>query len=350
MSRNRILAVTALGLLMAGPALAQQSEGFYVGAGIGANKASDEDYSTAAGSAKAEYDWDWAGLGSLGYALGNGFRVEGELSHRGADIDKVGGAAGSGELDATALMANLLYDIPTGTAFKPYLGFGLGAVRLNADNVRTVAGSTLDDDDTVLGMQGIAGLGYAITPQLDLFGQYNVMKTQDPEMRLVNGTAVSGDYMSHTFFIGLRYAFNPPAPPPAPAPAAQVAAPAPAPQPAPPPPPPADIVRTYIVFFDWDSAAILPAARDTITQAVENAKKGGVSRLVLTGHADTSGTNRYNQALSERRARNVQAEMQSQGLNSVSYSVQAKGETEPLVPTADGVREPQNRRVEIVLQ
>lgn len=347
MSKKHILAATALGILLTAPAMAQ-SEGFYVGGGLGANQASDGDYTVPTGSANAEFDWDWAGLGSLGYALGNGFRVEGELSYRGSEVDTIGGANGSGDVDATALMANLLYDIPTGTAFKPYLGVGVGAVRLNYDNVSTIAGSILDDDDTVLGMQGILGLGYAMTSQLDLFGQYNVMRTQDPEMRLVNGTAVSGDYMSHAFFVGLRYSFAPPPPPP-PAPVAQVAAPAPAPQPAP-PPPPADIVRTYIVFFDWDSDAILPAARDTITQAVENAKKGGVTRLVLTGHADTSGTTRYNQAISERRARNVQAEMQTQGLTAVSYTVLAKGETEPLVPTGDGVREPQNRRVEIVLQ
>lgn len=348
MSKKHILAATALGILLAAPAMAQ-GEGFYVGAGIGSSLVSDGNYNTATTSQKGEFDWDWAGLGTLGYGLGNGFRIEGELSHRTSDVDKIAGVNATGDADATGLFANLLYDIPTGTAFKPYLGAGLGAVRVDADGVSTVAGSSLNDDDTVLGIQGILGLGYAVTSQLDLFGQYNLMRTEDPDMRLANGTAVSGDYTSHAFFVGLRYSFAPPAPPP-PAPVAQVAAPAPAPQPAPPPPPPADIVRTYIVFFDWDSDVILAAARDTITQAVANAKKGGVTRLVLTGHADTSGTTRYNQAISERRARNVQAEMQSQGLTAVSYTVMAKGETEPLVPTADGVREPQNRRVEIVLQ
>ncbi len=348
MSTNRILTATALGILLAAPAMAQ-SEGFYVGAGVGTSIVSDGDFNTPAVSQKGEFDWDWAGLGTLGYAFGSGFRMEGELSHRTSDVDKIAGANATGDADASSLFVNMLYDIPTGTAFKPYLGAGIGAVRVDYDGVATVAGSSLNDDDTVLGMQGILGLGYAVTSQLDLFGQYNIMRTQDPEMRLANGTSVSSDYMSHAFFVGLRYSFAAPAPAAAPAPVAQVAAPAPAPQPAP-PPPPADIVRTYIVFFDWNSDVILAAARDTITQAVANAKKGGITRLVLTGHADTSGSPRYNQGISERRARNVQGEMQSQGLTGVSYTVTAKGESEPLVPTADGVREPQNRRVEIVLQ
>ena len=345
MSRKTLLASAAvLAVAFAAPALAQ-NEGFYVGGGVGASIAGDDNANTANTSTKLDYDWDWAGLGTVGYGFGSGFRIEAELSQRNSDVDSVAGAAGTGSMDATALMANLVYDIDTGLGLKPYLGFGAGAVRLDAGTT-AIAGSTLDDRDTVFGAQGILGLGYAVTSQLDLFGQYNYLRTADADMRLANGNAVSVGYDSHALFVGLRYSFGAP---PAPAPVAQVAQPAPAPQPAP-PPPPADIVRTYIVFFDWNSDAILPAARDTITQAVENAKRGGVSRLVLTGHADRSGATDYNQRLSERRALNVQAEMQAQGLSNVGYTVEARGEADPLVPTDDGVREPQNRRVEIVLQ
>ena len=70
----------------------------------------------------------------------------------------------------------------------------------------------------------------------------------------------------------------------------------------------------------------------------------------MAGHADRSGSPAYNQRLSQRRADNVAAELVRQGVSRNEIVVSAYGETRPLVPTADGVREPQNRRVEIVLR
>ena len=84
--------------------------------------------------------------------------------------------------------------------------------------------------------------------------------------------------------------------------------------------------------------------------AAANAKIGKITRLMATGHADRSGTDRYNLALSERRAKAVQAELVRLGVPADQIAVTFKGEAEPLVPTADGVREPQNRRVEILFQ
>ena len=70
----------------------------------------------------------------------------------------------------------------------------------------------------------------------------------------------------------------------------------------------------------------------------------------MAGHADRSGTPQYNQRLSQRRADAVAAELVRQGVSRNEIMVTAFGESRPLVPTADGVREPQNRRVEIVLR
>jgi outer membrane protein OmpA-like peptidoglycan-associated protein len=72
--------------------------------------------------------------------------------------------------------------------------------------------------------------------------------------------------------------------------------------------------------------------------------------IKATGHADTSGTDRYNVGLSKRRAAAVQAELMRLGLSADEIFINWKGEREPLVETNDGVREPQNRRVEIILQ
>jgi outer membrane protein OmpA-like peptidoglycan-associated protein len=131
----------------------------------------------------------------------------------------------------------------------------------------------------------------------------------------------------------------------APAAAAPEPEPVPPPQPAPPPAP-----QEYLVFFDFDSAALTPEARDIVRNAADNARAGGVSRIVVTGHTDTSGPADYNMGLSQRRAEAVAQELVSLGVGQQEIAVNAEGETHPLVPTGDGVREPQNRRVEIVLQ
>jgi outer membrane protein OmpA-like peptidoglycan-associated protein len=102
------------------------------------------------------------------------------------------------------------------------------------------------------------------------------------------------------------------------------------------------------VFFDWDSANISDEALVILKSATENARKGNINRIQATGHSDTSGTRRYNQKLSEKRAQSVRAQLNSLGIATNQIAVAGKGELEQLSPTPDGVRKPQNRRVEIV--
>ena len=104
------------------------------------------------------------------------------------------------------------------------------------------------------------------------------------------------------------------------------------------------------MFFDFDKSDITAEAGRVIQQAATNAKAGNVSRIQATGHTDRAGPDRYNMALSIRRANAVKAALVSQGIPESQIVVIGKGETQPLVPTPDGVREPQNRRVEILLQ
>ena len=90
--------------------------------------------------------------------------------------------------------------------------------------------------------------------------------------------------------------------------------------------------------------------RSAVGDAAASANSGNVARIIATGHTDRSGPERYNQRLSERRAASVRAELIRLGIPEAQIVILGKGETTPLVPTADGVREQQNRRVEIVLQ
>ena len=91
-------------------------------------------------------------------------------------------------------------------------------------------------------------------------------------------------------------------------------------------------------------------AAKIVTEAADYAKKNGKSRITATGHADTSGTPQYNLALSERRAKAIKASLIKLGFKDSEIVVMFKGESEPLVATGDNVKEPQNRRVEIVLE
>ena len=107
---------------------------------------------------------------------------------------------------------------------------------------------------------------------------------------------------------------------------------------------------SFMVFFDWDKSLLTAQAVDTIGQAADAYKKKGGARVVATGHTDTSGPDLYNMALSLRRANAVKDELVRDGVKPQDISVVGLGETSPLVPTGDGVREAQNRRVEIVVR
>jgi outer membrane protein OmpA-like peptidoglycan-associated protein len=154
----------------------------------------------------------------------------------------------------------------------------------------------------------------------------------------VNGVPVGlklQEQWNNSFLVGLRYAFGvKPAPPP---PAAAQVAPAPAP------------ARTYQVFFDWDKATLTDRAREIVKAAAEASTKVQTTRIEVNGYTDTSGTPQYNKGLSIRRAEAVAAELVRDGVPRASIAIQGFGETHLLVPTGPGVREPQNRRVEIIL-
>jgi hypothetical protein len=119
------------------------------------------------------------------------------------------------------------------------------------------------------------------------------------------------------------------------------------PQAAAPPPPPPAAAPSYMVFFDWDRSNLSNQALATIHQAADAWKSGGNPRITAIGHTDTSGPPDYNMALSLRRATAVKNALTREGVPAGSIDTVGKGETELLVQTADGVREPQNRRVEI---
>jgi outer membrane protein OmpA-like peptidoglycan-associated protein len=149
-------------------------------------------------------------------------------------------------------------------------------------------------------------------------------------------TAYTND-QNHSVLFGLRYAFNT-APPPVPATASTSPVPAVVP------------ARTYLVFFDWDRADLTDRARLIIAEAARTSTRVQTTRIEVQGNADRSGAPAYNQTLSLHRAQTVAAELVRNGVPHNQIDIQAFGDTRPLVQTEAGVREPQNRRVEIILK
>jgi outer membrane protein OmpA-like peptidoglycan-associated protein len=139
----------------------------------------------------------------------------------------------------------------------------------------------------------------------------------------------------------VKYRFGPGAEPEAPETPytpPPVAAPAPAPS----------VAHSYMVFFDFNKSDLSPQAIAIVDQAAKNAGPAKATELTVTGHTDTVGSDAYNMRLSRRRAESVAAELEKMGIASGEIEIVAKGKHDLLVPTKDGVREPQNRRVTIV--
>jgi iron complex outermembrane receptor protein len=137
----------------------------------------------------------------------------------------------------------------------------------------------------------------------------------------------------------IKYRFGGPSAEPVSTPAAYV------------PPPvvaPAPVAHSYMVFFDFNKSDLTPQAVTIVNQAAANAGPAKATQLTVTGHTDTVGSDAYNMRLSRRRAESVAAQLEKDGIPSSEIEIVAKGKRDLLVPTADGVKEPQNRRVQIV--
>ncbi|HKP27070.1 MAG TPA: OmpA family protein, partial [Dongiaceae bacterium] len=104
----------------------------------------------------------------------------------------------------------------------------------------------------------------------------------------------------------------------------------------------------FIVFFDWDKSDITPQAAAILDNVAASYQQTGSAQVMLAGNADKSGSNEYNVGLSQRRADAVRSYLAGHGVPDGAMSTQANGEEKPLVETADGVREPQNRNVQIM--
>jgi len=309
--------------------------GFYLGPNVGGGQANSSYHFT--GPAPAKVTTASGGLslggpvggGTLGYnwEFSNGWLLGAE-----GDFD-ASGIAGSKTCGPASVDVCNSHNKWLGTA-RARLGWAPGGGNLLwfvtgggawgeiNTTVTLPAPTPRSDSDTVRsGWTAGAGAEYMVGPSWSVKGEYRYVD-------------LGSKFEANIGLVGLNYHFNAPPPPP----------PAPAAMPAPPPMAP----KVFIVFFDWDKDVITPEGEQIIQQAADAYRAGAPVQLQVTGYTDRSGSPGYNQRLSERRANNVAKALAALGVPKSQMIVSGRGENDNRVPTAPGVREPQNRRVEIV--
>jgi OmpA-OmpF porin, OOP family len=381
--RRALVAATILAMPIA--ASAQPVTGIYLGAGVGPDFPLNQNVKNLtvgngslgglSTSGQMKFSTGFAGEAAAGYGFGNGLRTELEglyLNTKGkglTDFTRITGGNGGGTQQKYGPMVNVLYDFNgISPSFVPYVGAGAGALwvqdKLHASNngaftvgaTRVGAGGlqgTTDDTNVVFAYQAIVGFaipiasvpGLAVTADYRFVGTtgnrsasaaYSVTSTTAGRTTtgVASGKVQMGPTYDNTVMFGIRYNFGQ-TPPPAPAPIA---------------PAPAPIARSYLVFFDWDKYNLTDRARQIVAEAAANSTKVQYTKIEVNGYTDTSGSPKYNMGLSIRRANTVAAELVKDGVPKAAIAIQGFGQTHLLVPTADNVREPQNRRVEIIIK
>ena len=310
-------ALIAAAALVALPMAAQAQTpmpGFYVGAEGGLNWMMNFNANTPVAAAPVvgvTPGTGWMAGGVIGYDfVGPRVELEGIYRWNPTNIG-VPGTGINNQIGQLGIMANLLYDFMPASVITPYVGAGAG--------IGFVDGSS-SLSSTVFAYQGIVVLAWNADTnfRVSLDGRYY-------------GTSNPWTNNNFSVMLGLQLKFG--------------EAPA-----APPPPPPMVAPPSFMVFFDWDRSNLSAQALNTIKQAAGAYKTKGNARITATGHTDTSGPEAYNMALSLRRANTVKDALVREGVPATAIAVIGRGEAGLLVKTADGVREPQNRRVEIVIQ
>ncbi|WP_164115691.1 OmpA family protein [Sphingorhabdus sp. Alg239-R122] len=368
--RKLVIGLALASTAFTAPANARD-DAWYVGVDGGATIVEDMDLDIGGISDAASLDhkvgYDFGGY--VGYDFG-GFRLETEVSWREADPDSLTstvriptgnsgiGPTGifpgvAGDSNVLSFMLNGMLDFGDDDGVQGFVGGGAGVARVNVDNIaQTPAGGPwLDDSDTGFAWQALAGVRAPLSDSWDVGLKYRFFNAD--KINLVDriGRDVDTRFRSHSILGSLIYNFGgtpdpvPVAPPPPPPPVVA---------PPPPPPPPAPVATPcatgpYIVFFDFDQSNITPEAATILDNAVSayaNTSCRNVP-IMLAGHTDTSGSASYNVGLSQRRNESVRAYLESRNVPAAAISSEAFGETKLRVDTADGVRELQNRRVEI---
>ena len=435
--KHKLLIAVSSAVLMAVPnlATAHDDEGWYLRGNLGYGIHTDVDLTGGLDSSfhgnGLQSEGNATGSLGLGYQLGNNWRVEGDLDSLWTDLGSISQIPGtSAKLRTSSLMLNAIYDFDEFGDWAPYVGAGAGIVRAKGDfaahdflnpalstNPACVGGRTsgqgetciVSDEDTGVGWQLLAGLGYDISENLkwdthytyrdvsnlDFDGDRVNLITNGANAFSTNATGIG----SHSLVTGFRYLFGHKHD------ATPVARPV--------------ATRTITQYKCWDGAIVSDingCAPQTVTDTIQQyrcwdgevvtdingCKQQTVTREVISdrgnnvtalcgnefrqetiyyefdrgqsaetrstigrildigqycnvgnirvvGHTDSSGSAPYNLTLSQRRAKDARDELVRQGIDGARITSEGKGESELAVQTGDGVKEQLNRRTEVLI-
>ncbi|RFB05808.1 hypothetical protein DX908_11330 [Parvularcula marina] len=370
-------------------AIAQEDTGWYGALGAGYVFENEVDFESANSNPAFDSTIDAsdnvAVYGALGKYLSNGWRTELEFATRTQNVDSIDGdglgfagfpttASDLGDITVSTLMVNAYkeFAFDMNGKISPYLGAGIGAAYFRPDFNNITSPTAADaggpqfsnrlvvaDRDYVPAAQGMAGLTYDFADNMMLDLRYRYLKTAEVDYGGYMNSAFadfSSEYDAHEVTAGFRWNFGgapvvvdtPPAVqyktcfdgsrvevtadcPPQIETTTDVTA----------------NMEPLVVYFDYDKSNLTDAARTLIAARADEAIAADVAGVNVEGNTDSSGSSAYNQALSARRAGVVRDALVSNGIDSSIITVEALGESNPAKPTADGVREPLNRRTEV---
>ena len=211
-----IVAATWLVLLAPGRAAAQTALGPYLALGGGFDDMAERNLLINGHEVSSQWKEGWGAFAAVGYKWYFGLRTEAEFSGRVAwvrDFNHTNPWAGTQWDDS--LMFNAIYDFEFDSPITPYIGAGLGGTQVQWGNnfrVPTQAMPTIyDAESTRLGWQGIAGVSYAVTPQIALtldgrfkgsVGDFNFPGS------VAGKTITQFNYLTRSIFVGVRYSFG----------------------------------------------------------------------------------------------------------------------------------------------
>lgn len=367
--RTALLSLCVLG--MAAPAVtADDDDYYYSGVQFGLGHAPDQTLrGRGPNTLNVDDDKKFGAMGGLFFGRNiNKWRYELEYavrhnSYKNADLTNpatlpltAGDRPADGSQVSNSFMANAHYQFADLDGWKAYAGLGLGFAHMDIRNFSADNVLIADSRDWEPAGQAMVQMAKDLGDMEFSMG-FRHFRTLTGKF----GTEASGaryKFENNELFARLTWKFGAqsrpePAPRPAPAPAPVVRpepAPAPAPKPEPKPEPkPVPVPGPFIVFFDFDESVITTDAASIIRNAAKTYRDFGVATIDATGHTDRAGRDAYNDALAMRRAEAVKARLIAEGVPASSIKISGKGETSPLEQTDDGVRNWQNRRVEIKL-
>jgi len=367
--------ITTTTALISAPARADESSHWYGGFDLGLSASPDTDFSRSADSLRLSTDKNVGPVGGLYFGKKFGkSRMEFEYMIRRNNFDTFTQEGNSttfpglatfnagGRQQNSSLMLNFWRTLTKSENWSFLAGAGIGLSHVSLEGLRSGQTRIADTSKWTPTFQAMAEIVRPIGEGLEIGFGYRLVRsaraTFDTSIGDANYKASHNELFARiSWRIGSDSAPSRKAEPIA-LPERPVAdKPAPAPMAAKPVAPvtmpvektPAPLPGPFIVYFAFDKATISDTALSTIIRAAQAYREFKAVEISTAGHADRAGPEYYNEKLAQARVEAVRDILVREGVPASKILLRSEGENVPAIATQDGVREKQNRRVEITL-